>query len=645
MKFPNIRISPLGLFLITLFALFLSIVLGKYMMGFRKENEGFLNFQYGTSPLSQVSIPKYSDSKKLILIYDNLYYDSVNGNIVDIRGNYSETLQTASADLVGTTINSFKVIQRNGSESVDYPYSTVSSVSENGITSSSVSSTPFTKISTGDAGHTYQYLYIPWGRDTYLHLIRTDSTAKLHVGSYFLGSSDVGNSTAYSSAPNSYTTDAALTSMYSTSSTYTISDKENKFGKDSTGTYDQTVQLFTVANGVQYDNTTGNLIITDGASGTTMKVYKRSILANSGTVYVNPSATSTYTPNGSQQFSVGTASIPNVNGLSTMVVYTSTGLMVVYIGYGTKTIVLVCNNNTGNATSLLHIQNVARFDSKGTFVTGTEGLPTATATTTQDVSNNKTDTSGKTSSTDADKMDDFLNRFFKYYYSVGASSNDYLLKTQVVPPVCPTCPSCPSSGGVCTNCGGNGGSGTKHQDGKNILDRAVGGTLDVARDTVGGVTDLAKTTVGDATDLAKSAGSGASDLAKSAAGGASDLAKSAAGGAVGLAKDTASGTIGVAREVAGGAIGLAKDVAGGAVGLVKDAASGVASVLPNVSLYSSSPYVINGQPTTGYGYGGQVVPTVYNTRGNDPYSMYGALQERSGGNYIPITADFSAFGR
>ena len=44
----------------------------------------------------------------------------------------------------------------------------------------------------------------------------------------------------------------------------------------------------------------------------------------------------------------------------------------------------------------------------------------------------------------------------------------YILKTQIVPPVCPTCPTCPSccnsdKKDTCTSCGGNGGNGTKNQ--------------------------------------------------------------------------------------------------------------------------------------------------------------------------------------
>ena len=52
--------------------------------------------------------------------------------------------------------------------------------------------------------------------------------------------------------------------------------------------------------------------------------------------------------------------------------------------------------------------------------------------------------------------------------------NDYILKTQIVPPVCPTCPACNNCSGTCTNCGGNGGSGTLKIDGSsNVIEDAV----------------------------------------------------------------------------------------------------------------------------------------------------------------------------
>jgi hypothetical protein len=49
-----------------------------------------------------------------------------------------------------------------------------------------------------------------------------------------------------------------------------------------------------------------------------------------------------------------------------------------------------------------------------------------------------------------------------------SDNSDYILKTQIVPPVCPTCPACPNNV-TCTNCGGQGGSGTLATDGKSIV--------------------------------------------------------------------------------------------------------------------------------------------------------------------------------
>lgn len=47
--------------------------------------------------------------------------------------------------------------------------------------------------------------------------------------------------------------------------------------------------------------------------------------------------------------------------------------------------------------------------------------------------------------------------------------SQYMLKTEVVPPVCPACPSCNTGGGgLCMDCGGKGGCGTKSSDGKSL---------------------------------------------------------------------------------------------------------------------------------------------------------------------------------
>ena len=52
--------------------------------------------------------------------------------------------------------------------------------------------------------------------------------------------------------------------------------------------------------------------------------------------------------------------------------------------------------------------------------------------------------------------------------------NKYLLKTEIVPPVCPKCPKCPEfpdSKELCFNCGGQGGSGTMNDTGNSLIEK------------------------------------------------------------------------------------------------------------------------------------------------------------------------------
>jgi len=98
------------------------------------------------------------------------------------------------------------------------------------------------------------------------------------------------------------------------------------------------------------------------------------------------------------------------------------------------------------------------------------------------------------------------------------------------------------------------------------------------------------------------------------------------GGAVGLTKDVVGGTVGLTKDVVGGAVGLTKDVVGGAVGLVKDTASGIYNLGDSKTKSDSA-----------FGY----VPSNLSTP-VDQYSYYGSLQSK-GGNFMPVTADFSSF--
>jgi hypothetical protein len=239
-------------------------------------------------------------------------------------------------------------------------------------------------------------------------------------------------------------------------------------------------------------------------------------------------------------------------------------------------------------------------------------------------------------------------------------SEDYLLKTQVVPPVCPKCPSC-SNTGTCTNCGGTGGAGILGTAGAG---EGVSGVINNTVNTAGGLVSQA---TNNATILAGGAGLGAYSLASKTldmtgkgVSGATELAKDTVGGTVGLAKETVGGAVGLAKDTVGGAVGLAKETVGGAVGLLKSAGTGVKDVLtqgPSQSQYGNQSVSNQSTGTQAGGNqsqaGGNQYPSSqigvsakYNTApGADPYSYYGALPSKGQSNYIPITADFSAFSK
>jgi hypothetical protein len=159
--------------------------------------------------------------------------------------------------------------------------------------------------------------------------------------------------------------------------------------------------------------------------------------------------------------------------------------------------------------------------------------------------------------------------------------------------------------------------------------------------TFGGVVSLtalnagsiANNLVSTTADLAKDAGSGVTGLLKDTGSGAADFVKDSASGLGGFAKDAASGAVGLARDTVGGAVGLLRDVGSGIVGL-GDRQGTVTVNNETVSTGSSLGYTPFGS--------NRAMGIVPGQTPIDNYSYYGALQSK-GGNYMPVTADFSAF--
>ena len=602
----SFKISPLILFLILLIVLVVSVIFGKLL-----NLEGFVSFAQSKNSSETIKIPQYSSTTNVYKLYDNIFVDNRNANLIEVDSTTYGNAVGGNTDLTGTSITNVYVTSR------DADTKRYASIVTNGVVSAvntdksripakAPSYNSFSYQTQSANTDKYSVLYIPWDTNTYIHVI--DNTTNTNIGTFLFGTGSVMDQILYTN------------SAISISNSVTDTDSDiNKLVKDTA--YDANKHLYKLSANVNYDISNANLVIKQ--SDSSRIIYdrsNRSYTITSGSI--SEAAKSV----------IAATTVLNV-GYNSWVVFDSVGQkMVLYCSSATNTIVAIVNYNS--TTKQYYLANVARFNSNnlvngnanyvipigGGSCSGSTTSTTASTTATTTAST----TSGSIPSLLGQGSDSYISEYFKWYWfwkkSSGSSLNnpndefseDYILKTQIVPPVCPSCPSCPScstgtTGGVCANCGGNGGSGTLTTNGNTVV-------ADTIKDK-----NIVRTAVG-----------GAVDLGKDAVGGAVDLTKDTVKGAVGLTKETVGGAVGLAKDTVGGAVGLVKDTVGGAVGLAKDV------LTPNpmyIGQTNNNYGTQNGQPR----YGTQ-------TTNADIYSYYGALPSRSS-NFMPITADFSSFGK
>ena len=177
-------------------------------------------------------------------------------------------------------------------------------------------------------------------------------------------------------------------------------------------------------------------------------------------------------------------------------------------------------------------------------------------------------------------------------------NNDYILKTQVVPPVCPSCPSYPEQGSRKGSGNGGGSGGGSGNDPKSLLRSTGEGTTSLIRDTGSGTDKLVRDT---------------------------------AAGTTNLLRDTASGIKGTVGDVGN----FTKNTIGDVFGATRDIAGNVGNALLRPIDNENRGYQNSYEgPNIKGGRGG-----TYGGRG-DPNSNI-----RNVPTYIPRTADFSSFGK
>ena len=244
--------------------------------------------------------------------------------------------------------------------------------------------------------------------------------------------------------------------------------------------------------------------------------------------------------------------------------------------------------------------------------------------------------------------------------------SDYILKSSVVPPVCPTCPSCPScpdNGDICTNCGGQGGSGTSDlsgtiihldTDGDNIIDSTFSGANKLVSGTLNAAGDATKGVLNTTGDIVKDTASGTWDATKGIVGDIYSAGKSAVGDVYSAGKSAVGDVYSEGKRLGGDAYSEGKRLGGKAYEegsrlggkLVDEIDARRHNQLDHIhsgnSIYHAHP--MNNDNVNTY-----VGPSAKKQRVVNPaisnMNYFGALPAKGHDKYIPVTADFSSFGR
>ena len=498
MKF---KIQPLYVFILILVLLILSIFLS------RSSYEGFIAFNKTTPSLNQVYIPQYTNNNYLYKVYDSIYFDSANGNVIELFGNpFSETIDktitTSNVDTIGSSLTNIVLMTRpltqnaplnithydktKGNLAVD------ASLIEKTVTSShqySIVPNSTNYKSNSNITYNYQVLYIPVGKDTIMHIYDCTNTSNVNIGTYLFRNGQT-----------------PVISMYkggipSNLGSFVIDNHENNNSYVDEPLYDssKSKKTYQVTRNVLFDTTNRNLILKKSNS---ISVYNGSVSDDGKPKLLF----SNITERGAIS---NTASSFNDRDFSTFeVLYildTEHNSCVLYIPFPSskKTVIAVISMDP-TVLGLITVRNVVVFNPESE--NGVEGNNISIKKSEPNVECSNNDTTSKLTKCnvgdgncgdvivkkdvekkDVEKKDtiptldsiiaDYYSRYFNsntpaiVVNGVKQYSNDFMLKTQTIPPICPACPACPHGGNnsTCINCGGNGGSGMLKIDSSNNI--------------------------------------------------------------------------------------------------------------------------------------------------------------------------------
>ena len=170
----SLQLTPFILFFILLLVLVISSLFGKSILSVEGFQEGSTNMQITTS-LQSMSLPQYSTKHNVYQLYDSLFFDDQNANIIEV-GN---TLNVPNPAQVGTSVSQSSTIvtPRDGGETVTYISQYTDTIVAQDVNSSletsiipQYSSWSYYTQAVPPA-NSYTLFYMPWDNKTYIHMI------------------------------------------------------------------------------------------------------------------------------------------------------------------------------------------------------------------------------------------------------------------------------------------------------------------------------------------------------------------------------------------------------------------------------------------------------------------------------------------
>jgi hypothetical protein len=462
-------------------------------------------------------------------------------------------------------------------------------------------------------------------------------------------------------------------------------------------TYSSSQKLYNICGSVLYDPLNGYLVMV--AADKSLTVYTPSGGA--------PLLTGIKTPNTIKPPTTRTVSNSDATWMASDA---AGGNLVIYVPYMNYTCVgVMCADATNPA--LLAVRSAVFFDGAPTAKTAQIPAPLAIVTVTGVIDGAlfapaSAVTSAPTTGVSGESLDDVIRNYYQSYWYDSANaegartSSDFMLKTQMIPPICPACPASCGCGkcasaidasgaapqtvdasgnsiyttgpGLALTPGSNPLPGTKTETDAQKLSAAgeikagVTGVYGEAKDVAGDVYGEAKGVVGgvagDVTGGVKSGVTGVYGEVK-------DVVGDVAGGVVGGVK----GVYGEAKDVVGGVVGGVGNVVGSVAGGVGSAVGGVANGVGNVvgGVLQPPTYLQQQQQQAGGGVATYAGSGSYGGYGYPPTGAPLYVAPQVGGSsragaavgggaypppptplgavpsspFVPITANFSAFGK